>query len=216
MFKLALFDLDGTLKWERDPYSYIHRALGVPYDPQLVHAGLSGAIPYDEWLRRDVASWRGTPRAVIETLLHDIPYLPGARELVAFLKAHQVEVAIVSSGLHLHALQVAEELGIELAFGNEIFFVDSEHGPVVSGEVGARIPLFGKDQIARALQAQLAVAPEHCIAVGDSSGDIPLFGCAGFSVAVNPSNPRVAEAADLVIPDADLRPVLKAFLNFFK
>ncbi|MGQ9715951.1 MAG: hypothetical protein ACUVST_14490, partial [Anaerolineae bacterium] len=51
----AAFDLDGTLKQARDPYVYLHERLGVAEAAApITEAGLSGRIPYEEWLRRDV------------------------------------------------------------------------------------------------------------------------------------------------------------------
>ena len=35
--------------------------------------GLSGEIPYDEWLRLDTSLWTGTPRSVLVRHLHENP-----------------------------------------------------------------------------------------------------------------------------------------------
>ena len=66
MLKLAVFDLDGTLKQVPDPYVYLHQHLGTLAAAEAFTArGLSGAIDYEEWLRLDASLWRGTPRSVI-------------------------------------------------------------------------------------------------------------------------------------------------------
>lgn len=210
MLKLAVFDLDGTLKQAPDPYVYLHRRLGTLEAAEEFFAqGLSGEIAYEEWLRLDAELWRGTPKSVIEQLLRDNPYVPGARETVAALKARGAWVAIISSGLLLQAEMVAAELGIELVFGNEIFFQGDAADPVVNGRVRAHLTYHGKGQVMEDLQAQLGVSPAECLAVGDMSGDIPLFERAAVGVAVNPSQPEVAAAADIVLPEPDLRPLLE-------
>lgn len=209
MLKLAVFDLDGTLKQAPDPYVYLHRCLGTLEAAEAFTArGLRGEIDYEEWLRLDASLWRGTPRSVIERLLRQDLYVPGARETVAGLKARGVRVAVISSGLLLHAEMVAAELGIGPVFGNEIFFDGDGADPVVSGRVRAHLTMHEKGTVMERLQAQLRVSPAECLAVGDTSIDIPLFERAAVSAVVNPSQPEVAAAADIVLPGLDLRPLL--------
>jgi phosphoserine phosphatase len=209
MLKLAVFDLDGTLKQARDPYIYLHQHLGtLDAADAFFTQGMGGAIPYEEWLRLDAELWQGTPRSVVERLLRQNPYLPGAREAVAALKARDVRVAIISTGLLLHAQMVADELGIGPAFGNEIFFDGDGDDPVVSGRVRAHLTLGGKGALMERLQADLEIAPEECLAVGDTASDVPLFQRAAVGVAVNPSTPDVGAAADIVLPEPDLRSLL--------
>lgn len=209
MLRLAVFDLDGTLKQARDPYVYLHRRLGTLEAAEaFTEQGLSGAIDYEEWLRLDVGLWIGTPKVVVEGHLRENPYLPGARETVAALRRRGVHVAIVSSGLLLQAEMVAADLGADLIVANKIFFSRNGAEPVVTGDVQANVPFDGKGQIMERLQAQLGVAPAECIAVGDSTGDIDLFRRAAVGIAVNPSSPRVAAAAHIVLPEADLTSLL--------
>ena len=209
MLKLAVFDLDGTLKQVRDPYVYLHEHLGVAEEGNaIIAAGMAGQLPYEEWLRLDAQLWRGTPRAVVEQLLRADPYVPGARETVIALQDAGVQVAIISTGLLLHAEMVAEELGIDPVFGNEIFFTGEGSEAVVSGEVRAHVSVYGKGDVMAQLQAELDVAPAECLAVGDSLGDLPLFELAAVSVAINPNCSEVLEFADIVLPEPDLRPLL--------
>jgi len=209
VLRLAAFDLDGTLKQARDPYVYIHRHLGT-LEASEAHfqAGISGAIPYEEWLRLDVSLWIGTPRARLEALLRENPYLPGAEETVAALKAAGVRVVIISTGPLLHAEMVAAELGIGPVVGSEIFFDGDPGNPVVSGRVRAHLALHEKGIVLERLQAQFGVSPAECLAVGDTFTDIPMFERAAVGIAVCPSSPEVAAAADIVLPEPDLRPLL--------
>jgi phosphoserine phosphatase len=210
MLKLAVFDLDGTLKEVRDPYAYLHRRLGVADEGlALIAQGMAGELSYEDWLRMDAELWRGTLQADLEGYLREIRYLPGARETVAALKARGVEVAIISAGLLFHSQLVAAELGIERYFGNEIYFVDEGLGPAVSGEVRAHVPLGGKGEVMARLQEELGVTPAESLSVGDTRDDIPVFRCAAVSVAVDPDRPEVAVAADIVLSRPDLRSLLE-------
>jgi phosphoserine phosphatase len=203
--RLAVFDLDGTLKQARDPYVYLHQRLGTWEASQLFfQKGLAGELDYEEWLRLDAGLWKGVSRAHLETILRGNPYLPGARETVLALKQAGVLVALVSTGLLLHAQMVQAELGIDRVVANEIFF----DGGVVSGEVRAHLPEGGKAEVAARLQAEWGVAPAECLAVGDSSSDADMFPLARLGVAVNPWSDRVRTEAGLVLDAPDLRPLL--------
>ena len=203
--RLAFFDLDGTLKRERDPYVYLHRRLGTwdACQPYLAQ-GLAGELDYDEWLRLDVGLWKGTRRADMEDLLRQNPYLPGARETVAALKRAGVHLALVSTGLDVHAGLVQQELGVDRIYANQVLFRDE----VVSGEARALVREGGKGQIVAQLQAELGVAPEDCLAVGDGASDADMFARVRFGVAVNAPSERLRAAAHLVIEEPDLSGLL--------
>ena len=95
MLKLAVFDLDGTLKQARDPYVYLHERVGVAEEGKaLIATGMAGKLDYEEWLRRDAALWLGTPQARIEQWFREDAYVPGARETVTALRERGVKVEI--------------------------------------------------------------------------------------------------------------------------
>ena len=203
--RLAIFDLDGTLKEARDPYVYLHQRLGTWEASQVFfQKGLAGELGYEEWLRLDAGLWKGVSRATMEALFRENPYLPGARETVLALKRAGVLVALVSTGLRLHAEQVQAELGIDRIVANEILF---ENG-IATGGARLHIPEGGKARIVAGLQAELGAAPEECLAVGDSSSDADMFPLVRLGVAVNPWSERVRQEAHLVLEGADLRPLL--------
>jgi phosphoserine phosphatase len=209
MLKLAVFDLDGTLKRERDPYVYLHRKLCTLETAEVFTAkGMSGELPYEEWLRLDTGLWTGKPRRLLEQHLRENPYLPGARETVAALRNRGVTVAIISSGLLLHAEMVAEELAIGPVLGNEIGFDGEGDAAVVNGHTTVFVPYGGKQAVLGRLQAELGVTPAETLAAGDTRSDLGLFSLAAIAVAVQPDHPSVASAAHIVLPDADLRPLL--------
>jgi phosphoserine phosphatase len=211
MLKLAVFDLDGTLKRERDPYVYLHRRLGTLEAAEAFTAkGMSGEIPYEEWLRLDTGLWTGQPRSLLVQHLRDNPYLPGARETVAALKARGITVAIISSGLLLHAEMVAEELGIGPVLGNEIGFAGDGAAAVVNGHVQVHVPYGGKRAVLARLQAELEVTPAETLAAGDTRSDLGLFSLAAISIAVQPDHPDVARMAHIVLVDANLLPLLQS------
>ncbi len=203
--KLAIFDLDGTLKQARDPYVLLHKHLGTWEASQsFFQKGLAGELAYEEWLRLDAALWKGVRRAAIEEIFRHNPYLPGARETVLALKRAGVRVAVVSTGIQIHAQQVQADLGSDYVFSNEILFEDG----VATGLARCHVPEGGKGTVVVQLQAELGIGPGDCLAVGDSSSDADMFAHVRIGVAIAPSSGQARAAAHLVLEEPDLRPLL--------
>ena len=202
---LVIFDLDGTLKRIKDPYRYLHKQLGTWEAAQaFTYEGLAGEMSYETWLGLDASLWKGIERRVIESIFRQNPYLPGARETVAELKRAGIPVAVVSTGLRIHAEQVQADLGIDSIVANELVYDDGQ----ASGEALANVPEGGKGPIVAQLQAEFGVTADECLAVGDGTSDIDMFDRARIGVAVNPSSDRVRAAANIVLEKPDLSPLL--------
>lgn len=197
--RLAVLDVDGTLKEAESPYQYLHARLGVAHlARENRELALAGKIPPGEWLRRDVALWAGQPVDKIRRLLSENPILPGAPELLDALKQAGVVIALVSAGFTLNTDPLAAEFGIEHVLANELLY---ENG-TLSGKAINRVPHGGKAAFARSLMAQLGVGPAETLAAGDTHVDLELFDCAGVRIAVNPRSEALAAAAQVVFePD---------------
>lgn len=197
--RLAVLDLDGTLKQAESPYQFLHERLGVVHlaraNRQLA---LAGKISYGEWLARDVALWAGQPVARLRELLAQNPYLPGAPELLRALKAAGVIVALVSAGFTLNTDPVVAEFGLDYVLANELCVRDG----ILEGTAINHVPEGGKAAFACGLMARLGISPGETLAAGDTRGDLELFDCAGLRVAVNPKWPELRARADVVFePD---------------
>jgi phosphoserine phosphatase len=165
---------------------------------------MAGELDYDEWLRLDVALWQGVSRVEMEDHLQANPYLPGARETIRALKQSGVWLAVISSGIDVHALQVQRELGLDRVYANEVLFESGR----ATGEARTYVREGGKGEIVAQLQSELGVDPEDCLAVGDGRSDADMFSRVRVGVAVNPSSDEVRAAAHLVLEEPDLRPLL--------
>lgn len=199
MIRLAVLDVDGTLKRAESPYQYLHERLGVLHLAAAHRElALAGKISYGEWLRRDVALWAGQPVARIRELLAQNPYLPGAAELLRALKRGGVIVALVSAGFTLNTDPIMAEFGLDYALANELTVRD---GMLDGGSIN-HVPEGGKAAFARNLMARLGIPAEETLAAGDTRGDLELFDCAGVRIAVNPKSELLRARADVVFePD---------------
>ncbi len=205
MLKLAIFDLDGTLKQARDPYIYLHTRLGTLEASEAFFAdGFAGRISYEDWLLLDAALWKGTPLSTIQSLFRENPYLPGAVETVKALKERGVKLALVSTGIQIHAEMVAEELGFDRALANEVLVRNG----VISGEVRVQIPEGGKGAAVERLLESFGVSPQECLAVGDTRSDADMFQRVGVSIAVTPNHEWLRREATLVLEEPDLTPIV--------
>lgn len=199
IIRLAVLDVDGTLKRAESPYQFLHQRLGVQHLAAAHRElALAGRISYGEWLRRDVALWAGQRVAHIQRLLAENPFLPGAAELLRTLKQRGVIVALVSAGFTLNTDPIMAEFGLDYALANEL---TADDGILDGGSVN-HVPEGGKAAFARDLMARLAIAPEETLAAGDTRGDLELFDCAGLRIAVNPKSDLLRARADVVFePD---------------
>jgi phosphoserine phosphatase len=197
--RLAVLDVDGTLKEAESPYQFLHRRLGIAHlAAENRELALSGRISYGEWLRRDVALWRGVPVAEICGLLGQNPFLPGAPELLRGLKAGGVCVALVTAGFTLNTEPIVSEFAIDYVLANELAAEDG----LLTGLAINHVPEGGKAAFACDLRQRLGVSIEETLAAGDTVGDLELFDCAGVRIAVNPRSEELARRADAVFsPD---------------
>ncbi len=198
--RLAVLDVDGTLKRAESPYQYLHGKLGLDSLAEEHRTlALAGRISYAEWLRRDAELWRGQPVAVVLQLLADNPYLPGAPELLRVLKDAGVVVALVSAGFTLNTDPIMAEFGLDYALANELGVAPDGF---LDGTAVNRVPEGGKAAFVRELMKRLDVPAGGTMAAGDTRGDLELFESAGLRVAVNPLHPLLREQADVVFePD---------------
>jgi phosphoserine phosphatase len=202
--QLAFFDVDGTLKAERDPYLYLNRRLGTEERAlESLKMFERGEIGYDQWGQRDAQLWAGQEAAHVTRLLAGIAWTPGAHQIISTLRRAGVPIALVSTGLDLHVNAVAAEIGTALAFANQLTVVDGH----LTGELRILVPQWGKGEVVERVMAQAGVSASDCIAVGDGLADVAMFERVGWSVAVAPEDERVRQAASLTLEELDLRPL---------
>jgi len=199
LLRLAVLDVDGTLKQAESPYQYLHGRLGVEHlaEPNRLLAR-AGRISYAEWLRRDALLWAGQPVARIRRLLADNPFLPGAPDLLRALKRAGVVVALVSAGFTLNTDPILVEFGLDYVLANELTVADG----ILDGGAVNHVPEGGKAAFACELMERLGIPPAQTLAAGDTAGDLELFECAGVRMAVNPRSDRLRAIADVTFePD---------------
>ncbi len=184
-YRLAIFDLDGTLTRERSIWEYIHIRLGKWYGfaENYQKRFLAGEITYEEFCEADARVWKGMTVAEIRTIAEKVPFNSGIPELLDHLKGKGLKTALVSSGLTVLSDWVHERYGFDYSVSNDLLHEDG----VLNGKVRIRVVNDRKAEWVHRIMERFSVKREESIAIGDSAGDLEMFRAVGFSVAVNSS-----------------------------
>lgn len=196
--RLALFDIDGTLRRVRDPWIHLHHHLGVAEQTKDLPARWQrGEITYEQWAQLDASFWRGSTRETIVAALRTNPFRDGARELINWFTLRAIPCVGISSGLSIFNEITAAELGIKEVISNELQF----DGDICNGEISIQVNEENKGEIMDEILERYSVGDEQVAAFGDGRADIPLLRKAGLGIAICPSNDKVRSSAGHVVGD---------------
>ena len=172
----------------------------------ITKRSMAGELDFADALRERVGLLRGVGLAALEQTWEGVRLTPGARTLVATMRAHNAMAALVSGGFTFFTERVAALCGFDVHRANTL-----EHdGAALTGAVGE--PVLDRDaklavlqELAEARGLKLAAT----LAVGDGANDLAMVTAAGMGVAFH-AKPIVAAAARLRVDHADLRALLFA------
>ncbi|MBU6499457.1 MAG: phosphoserine phosphatase SerB [Rhodospirillales bacterium] len=172
----------------------------------ITRASMNGEIDFATALRQRVAMLKGLKLAALEETWQRTEIMPGARELVATMRAHNATTALVSGGFTFFTGRVAAQLGFSTHRANTLL----EDGTALTGEVGT--PILDRDaklatlhELAAARGVKLAAT----LAVGDGANDLAMLREAGLGIAFR-AKPIVAAEARAQVRHATLRALLFA------
>jgi phosphoserine phosphatase len=211
--RLALFDIDGTLRRVRDPWIHLHHHLGVAEKTKDLPARWQrGEITYEQWAQLDASFWRGSTRETIVTALGTNPFRDGARELIDWFTSRAIPCVGISSGLSIFNEITAVELGIKEVISNELHF----DGDICSGEISIQVNEENKGKIMDEILERYSVRDEQVAAFGDGTADIPLLKKAGLGIAICPANDKVRSSARHVVGDEPIDQALPYVEKHFR
>jgi phosphoserine phosphatase len=171
----------------------------------ITERAMRGEIEFEGALRERVGLLRGLPLEALERVWRErVRLMPGARELVATMKANGAYTLLVSGGFTFFSARVAEAVGFDEHRSNVLI----DDGKCLTGEV--REPILGRAAKLEALnetRERLGLGHHDVLAVGDGANDLPMIQCAGLGVAYH-AKPVVAEGANARIDHNDLRALL--------
>jgi phosphoserine phosphatase len=203
--KLFLADMDSTMIGQEcidELADYVGLKAHVA---AITERAMRGEIAFEPALRERVSLLKGLPLATIDEVIDKrITLTPGARTLVATMRANGALTFMVSGGFTLFTSRIAAMIGFDETRAN-MLIADSGK---LSGTVAE--PIFGRESKRATLielRARLGLARDDTLVAGDGANDIDMIAEAGLGVAYH-AKPKVAEAAAARIDHADLSALL--------
>jgi len=172
----------------------------------ITKRSMNGEIDFATALRERVGMLKGLHLDALEKTWEKTKLTPGARELVATMRAHNATTALVSGGFTFFTGRVAEKIGFHVHRANVLI----DDGAALTGDVGEPIlDRFSKLEILEELAAERRLKLSATLAVGDGANDLDMLAAAGLGVAFH-AKPIVAAKAKARIEYGNLRALLFA------
>jgi phosphoserine phosphatase len=203
--KLFVADMDSTII-SCECLDEIADAVGLkPQVAAITERAMAGEIAFAPALRERVALLKGLPVHRLSRVYGERVRLnPGARALLATMKAHGARTVLVSGGFTFFTSRVAADAGFDANFGN-VLLDDGQH---LTGTVAE--PILGREAKLQTLEDEakaLGISYDETLAVGDGANDLDMIGRAGLGVAYH-AKPIVAQAAGARVDHGDLTALL--------
>lgn len=171
----------------------------------ITERAMRGELDFAGALTQRVAMLKGLKLGALEACHSERVRLnPGARELVATMKAHGARSVLVSGGFGYFTSRVAKMAGFDADRANTLI----DDGVALTGEVG--MPILGREAKLTALleeTAALSVTADDAVALGDGANDLDMIKAAGLGIAYH-AKPIVAAQTTARIEHTDLRAAL--------
>jgi len=207
-YKLALFDMDGTLLKDRGIF-VIAKKKGFLGD--LIRDIKDSSMEYYRRSIKIATLSKGQSKQEFLDIFRTVPFNKNVEFVIKELKERGIKTAIATDSYQFLADDVKNRLGIDYAFANRLKF----DGDIITGELeihnksltkdfnGESIYSICKSCVLEQLCQRLGISVEEAIAVGDGIVDIGMIKKAGFGVAINASE-KVQKHADIAIDDMSM------------
>ena len=201
---LLVADMESTVI-ENEMLDELAAATGIgDAIADITARAMAGELDFEGALRARVAMLKGLETRALEAALSAIRITPGAKTLVATMRANGAYCALVSGGFLYFTGWVRDRLGFDYDQANRLEFA----GDALAGTVSE--PILGRDAKREALlrlAEDRGLTPQDAITVGDGANDLAMLAAAGTGVAFR-AKPIVAERADARIDHGDLTALL--------
>ena len=203
--KLFLVDMDSTMIGQECIDELADYAGLKARVAAITERAMRGEIAFEPALRERVALLKGMPVKIIDVVIEKrITLTPGARTLVATMRANGTHTCMVSGGFTLFTDIIAKKIGFDETHANRLML----EGDKLAGMV--KEPVFGRDAKRATLvelRTRLKLAKHDTLAAGDGANDMDMIAVAGLGVAYH-AKPKLAEAAIARIDHGDLTALL--------
>ena len=203
--KLLVADMDSTIINVECLDELADMAGLKPQIAAITERAMRGELEFEAALKERVGMLKGLKLDALErTYTERVRLNPGAKSLLATMRANGAHTMLVSGGFGYFTKRVAEAAGFHVERGNTLL----DDGAALTGEVG--MPILGREAKLQALEEaakSLSLDFADTLAVGDGANDLAMIKRAGLGVAYH-AKPVVAEAAGAAINHNDLTALL--------
>lgn len=205
--RLLVADMDSTMITVECIDELADYAGIKPQIAAITEAAMRGELDFAAALDARVALLKDLDAGAIDRCRNErVRLMPGAVTLVRTMRARGATAILVSGGFTAFAEPVAEEIGFHRAIANRLELADGR----LTGTVGKPIvDSSTKERTLREARAELLLADDATLAVGDGANDLAMINIAGLGVAYR-AKPIVAQAAAARIDHNDLTALLWA------
>jgi phosphoserine phosphatase len=208
--KLLLADMESTII-EQEMLDELADTIGLRDKVAAITArAMNGELDFAAALKERAGLLKGLPVSVLDQVAKRMTIMPGAAELLAAMKQSGASAWLVTGGFACFAKPVADRLGFDRVFANELILCDG----YITGEVAE--PIVDKNTKKNLLSqasAELGLSLGETAAVGDGANDIPMLAACveggGLGVAYR-AKPNVRAAIPHQINHSDLRALMYA------
>jgi len=132
---------------------------------------------------------------------------PGAEQLVAACRKHNVKTLLVSGGFAFFTERLKARLGPDYTLSNSL---EIEHGRLTGRLLGDIVDAQAKADEFSSVLKKLKIGKDESVAIGDGANDLKMMAAAGVSVAFR-AKPVVRAQAGCALTYSGLDGVLNLF-----
>ena len=207
--RLVVMDMDSTLI-SIECIDEIADMAGVKAEVSAITtAAMRGEIDYPESLRRRVGLLAGLPETALARVYAErLRLAPGAETMLAKMQSLGIRTLLVSGGFTFFTGRLQQRLKLDYTISNTLEIVAGKLTGKVLGEI---VDAGAKAARVREIRAELGIAKQTIIAIGDGANDLKMMAEAGVSIAYR-AKPVVREKAGYALDFTGLDGVLNLFV----
>ncbi|MFP4332398.1 MAG: phosphoserine phosphatase SerB [Campylobacterales bacterium] len=177
---LAVFDFDSTLM-DGETIDFLAKELGLEKEvASITKDAMEGRLDFFESLTKRVALLEGLKEDKVNEICKNLPFIKGAKEIIAYLKNSGFRVFVFSGGFTNATTPARGQLGFDMDFSNTLHAKDG----VLSGKVAGEMCFsHSKGAMIQKLQKIFGVQYKDTLVVGDGANDLSMLEFAEKRVA---------------------------------
>ncbi|MFW9810578.1 MAG: HAD family hydrolase [Candidatus Thorarchaeota archaeon] len=210
--RIITLDLDGVLFDGENASFLIGQQLGLAEKYlSLFQRMEKERMTFEELVIEGAKIWKGVAvDGSYDYLVETLPLMTGAEDTVSTLRKRGYEVGSISSGVsQFFMTPLMKRLNLDFAYSNILGSRDGVHDSSVEYFMDGPQKA---ETILRHIEDK-GYSKQSVASVGNGLNDIELFKVSAFSIAFNPVDQIVSDAASITIESNDLRSILSYFEN---